>query len=85
MSSPSDAESLPDNIPALQELIASFDRQLQELDAEQKRLFAAEDPANGIFLSQEIHLNRQQKNQLQVHRQFAQTRLNRLRMEASPF
>ncbi|GFM36747.1 hypothetical protein [Desulfovibrio psychrotolerans] len=85
MSSPNAAELLPDNIPALQEFITSFDRQLQELDAELKRLFAMEDPAKGIFFSQEIHLNRQQKNQLQVHRQFAQVRLNRLRLEASPF
>ncbi|UZP67230.1 hypothetical protein N1030_16795 [Desulfovibrio mangrovi] len=84
MTNPSDAESLPNSIPALEELVASYQQQLKTLDEKQKRLFEAEDPKNGIFFANEIHANRQEKNQMQVQMQFAQVRLNRLKMEAEP-
>ncbi len=85
MSSPNDAESLPDNIPALEERVAACQQRLQELDDEQRRLMRAEKPAEGVFFAQEIHANRQAKNQLQVEMQFAQVRLNRLKIEVEPF
>jgi len=85
VSNPNDAESLPNSIPELLTLIDQYTQELTALDAEQKRLFAAEDPARGIFFAAEIHQNRQTKNQMQVQVQYAQVRLNRLKMEAEPF
>lgn len=85
MTNPSDAGSLPNSIPEVQEILDRYQQELKALDAEQKRLFAAEDPAKGVYFAAEIHQNRQAKNQLQVQMQFAQVRLNRLKMEAEPF
>ena len=76
---------LPETMPELEVMITELEARLAACDQEQKDLMAAEDPANGVFHAAEIHANRQQKNQLEATRQFAQVRLNRLRMEAEPF
>lgn len=85
MSNPNDAESLPNNIPALLELVADYELQLKALDEKQKSLFEAEDPKAGVFFANEIHMNRQAKNIMQVQQQFAKNRLSRMKMESEPF
>lgn len=82
MTNPNDAESLPNSLPELEDLVAQYITQMQLCDATYKDLLHREDPANGVFFAAEIHENRQEKNQLEVQKQFAEVRLNRLRMEA---
>ncbi|MFV0421155.1 hypothetical protein [Oleidesulfovibrio sp.] len=78
-------ESLPDNIPDVEALIASYNKQLETMDETIAKLRASEDFKNGVFFAKEIHEALQLKNRYTVERQFAKNRLNRLRMEQEPF
>ena len=85
MTSQNDAESLPVTIPEVEELIKQYDSEIKAIEDAFRELVASENPSEGIFHAAEIHENRQRKNVALVNKQFATNRLNRLRMEASPF
>ncbi|MCG8531254.1 MAG: hypothetical protein MI749_11370 [Desulfovibrionales bacterium] len=76
---------MPTTIPEVEALIRQYTDEIKAIEVAFRELVASEDPAKGIFHAAEIHENRQQKNVVEVNRQFATNRLNRLRMEAEPF
>lgn len=78
-------ESLPDNIPDVEALIANYNTQLKTVDETIAKLRASENIKNGVYFANEIHEAVQLKNRYTVERQFAKNRLNRLRMEQEPF
>lgn len=81
---PDDA-SLPDDIPALEAQIAEIEQARADCEATLRRLVESEDLANGVYFAQEIHEARQLKLQLQVQKELRRVRINRIRLQVSPF
>lgn len=80
MTSPNDAASESEIIAECEAAIAEFAAQRDANLARIRQLMAEEDPAQGIFHSQEIHRLQQDKLRLDVEIEFKRKRINRIRL-----
>jgi hypothetical protein len=71
---------MQDDITAIEQEIAAFEKEQAECVARIRALQAEEDPVNGVFRHAEIHAAKQDKLRLDTEIQFCKNRINRRRL-----
>lgn len=72
-------ENFPEEVPALEELLAALDEDERIWNAYIKELSGLENPASGACYAAELHQARQYRMVIKYRKEFCKSRLNRLK------